>query len=77
MNMIGYCIVCGYWVIGMILMIYWWITEYKQDYEKTKATGECEESMVILYWVFTPIIWPLVICAKYIIHKEKNKFVEK
>ena len=58
-----YCVII-YFIVGIILAIYWWHTEHKKNYEECRATGECEESMVIMLWLFTILLWPVITCAK-------------
>ena len=68
-----YCIIV-YFIIGMILTVYWWFAEYKQSYEECKSKGECEESMVILLWIFTTYIWPVVLCIRFIGRNERRRY---
>lgn len=70
LNIGDYCVIV-YIIIGIILTIYWWFTEYKKNYEECHASGECEESMVIMLWIFTIFLWPVIIGAK--ISKKNDK----
>jgi hypothetical protein len=69
-----------YLFIGIVLTIYWWNSLYKKDYKELIAKGECEEPMVILFWLFTTYIWPVVLCVRIIKYyhdkKRQNQFRE-
>lgn len=67
-----YCVI-GYWFIGMILTVYWWFAEYKKSYEECKAKEECEDSMVIVLWLFTTYIWPAVLCIRFIAKRDEKR----
>jgi len=68
-----YCVI-GYFIIGMILTVYWWFDEYKADYEEAMKKGECEKPMVILLWLFTTYIWPVVLCVRFIGRNERRRY---
>lgn len=68
-----YCVI-GYFIIGMILTVYWWFTDYKADYDEAVKTGECEKPMVILHWLFTTYIWPVVLCVRFIGRNERRRY---
>jgi len=67
-----YCVIC-YWVIGMILTVYWWFAEYKKSFEECKDKGECEEPMVIVLWLFTTYIWPVVLYVRFIAKRDEKR----
>ena len=67
-----YCIIV-YFIIGMILTIYWWNSLYKKDYKELIAKRECEEPMVILFWLFTTYIWPVVLCVRFIAKRDEKR----
>ena len=68
-----YCIIV-YFIIGMILTVYWWFDEYKADYDEAIKTDECEKPMVILLWLFTTYIWPVVLCVRFIGRNERRRY---
>ena len=71
---IGDYYVIVYIIIGIILTIYWWFDEYKADYEETMKKGECEKSMVILLWLFTTYMWPVVLYVRFIGRNERRRY---
>ena len=72
MSTCDYCII-GYLVIGMILTGYWWFGDYKQSYEECKAKGECEEPMVIIFWLLAIYTWPVVLCVRFIGKQDEKR----
>ena len=67
-----YCTI-GYLVIGIILTVYWWFAEYKKSYKECKTKGECEESMVIIFWLFATCIWPIILCIRFITKQDEKR----
>ena len=72
MTMSDYYII-GYLIIGMILTVYWWFTEYKKSYDECKTKGECEEPMVIIFWLFAIYTWPIVLCIRFITKQDEKR----
>ena len=60
-----------YLTFGCTLTRYWWYIYHKEEYDKAKAKDEVNDSIVILYWLFSIVLWPIIM----IINKRNiNKF---
>ena len=59
-----------YMLIGILLMLYWWNTDYAFDYETAKIRGEVQDGAACLLMLGMIVFWPLKL-----IHKIIKKFL--
>ena len=48
-----------YFVIGLVVVIYDYHLNLKEEYKAAKEDGEVDDSVLIMYWVTMIILWPL------------------
>lgn len=56
----GTFILIIYLILGCVLTRHWWCKYHKEEYNKAKAKGEVNDSIVILYWLFSIVLWPII-----------------
>lgn len=59
-----------YFVVGLLLLVKWWIEEYSIQYEEAKRMEEedgeqyIEYPMVFIFFVFVLFLWPIALLAR-------------
>ena len=56
----GIFILIIYLMIGCLLTRHRWYKYHKKEYDKLKANNEVNDSTVIIYWLFSVVLWPFV-----------------
>ena len=53
-----------YIIIGIIIAYIDWHYNIKTMYYITKNTQKCEDEMLLIYWAYLIILWPLYVIIK-------------
>jgi hypothetical protein len=63
----GDALIIVYFVIGILLMFYWWDKHYEKIYNEAKESEEgVDESMSVIFLTILTVFWPIVLIRKLI-----------
>ena len=54
-----------YLILGCVLTRHWWYKYNRTEYYIAKAKCEVNDSIVILYWLFSIVLWPIIMINYY------------
>jgi len=63
---IGNILIVAYFILGLILSIYWFNTEYIKKYAEIRDKGEEENGMTNIFLLSLILFWPIKLFKKII-----------
>lgn len=63
-------VVITYFVIGLVLVFYWYERDYHKEYVELNEKEEVEKGMVNMFLLFLWILWPINMIKNIVKHKK-------
>ena len=63
-------VVITYFVIGLVLVFYWYERDYHKEYVELNEKEEVEKGMVNMFLLFLWVFWPINMIKNIVKHKK-------